>query len=53
LCHNVIVALDGLFHLNLGNIKDAEVEFSNNFIYNTYDDKSFFVNPTLAVKWNF
>lgn len=31
----------------------SEVEISNNFIYNTYDDKSFFVNPTLAVKWNF
>ena len=31
----------------------GEVEVSNNFIYNTYDDKSFFVNPTLAVKWNF
>ena len=31
----------------------SEVEISNNFIYNTYDDQSFFVNPTLAVKWNF
>ena len=31
----------------------SEVEISNNFIYNTYDDKTFFVNPTLAVKWNF
>ena len=31
----------------------AEVEVSNNFIYNTYDDKSFFINPTLALKWNF
>ena len=36
-------------HFSVG----SEVEISNNFIYNTYDDKSFFVNPTLAVKWNF
>ena len=31
----------------------TEVEISNNFIYNAYNDKSFFVNPTLGVKWNF
>lgn len=31
----------------------SEVEISNNFIYNFYNDKSFFVNPTLAVKFNF
>ena len=36
-------------HFSVG----SEIEISNNFIYNTYDDKSFFVNPTLAVKWNF
>ena len=36
-------------HLSIG----TEVEFSNNFIYNTYDDQSFFVNPTIALKWNF
>ncbi len=36
-------------HLSFG----SEIEISNNFIYNTYDDKSFFINPTLAVKWNF
>ena len=36
-------------HFSVG----TEVEISNNFIYNTYDDKSFFINPTLAVKWNF
>lgn len=36
-------------HFSIG----TEVEFSNHFIYNTYDDQSFFVNPTLAVKWNF
>ena len=31
----------------------TECEISNNFIYNTYNDKSFFVNPTLALKWRF
>ena len=31
----------------------SEIEISNNFIYNTYNDKSFFVNPTIAAKWNF
>lgn len=36
-------------HLSIG----TEVEFSNNFIYNTYNDKSFFINPTLALKWSF
>ena len=36
-------------HFSIG----TEWELSDNFIYNTYDDKSFFVNPTLAVKWNF
>lgn len=36
-------------HFSLG----TEVEISNNFIFNTYNDKTFFVNPTVAVKWNF
>ena len=36
-------------HFSLG----TEWEFSSNFIYNTYDDQLFFVNPTLALKWNF
>ena len=38
-------------HFSIG----SEFEFSNNFIYNMKpnDDKTFFVNPTLAVKWNF
>lgn len=30
----------------------TEIEVSNNFIYNTVNDKSFFINPTLAVKFN-
>ena len=36
-------------HFSVG----SEVEISNNFIYNTVNDKTFFVNPTLGVKWNF
>ncbi len=36
-------------HLSIG----TEVEISNNFIYNTYNDDSFFINPTLALKWAF
>jgi len=36
-------------HLSIG----TEVELSDNFVFNTYNDKTFFVNPTLAVKWNF
>jgi hypothetical protein len=38
-------------HFSLG----SEVEISNNFVYNmkSDSDKSFFINPTLAVKWNF
>ena len=36
-------------HFSVG----TEWEFSSNFITNLYNDKTFFVNPTLAVKWNF
>ena len=36
-------------HFSVG----TEVEISNNFIVNYYNDKTFFVNPTLALKWNF
>ena len=36
-------------HFSVG----SEIEISNNFVYNVVDDKSFFINPTLAVKWNF
>ena len=36
-------------HFSLG----SEIEISSNFVYNTYNDKSFFVNPTIAAKWNF
>ena len=36
-------------HLSIG----TEVEISNNFIYNTYNDDSFFINPTIALKWAF
>lgn len=30
----------------------GEVEISNNFIFNPVNDKSFFINPTFAVKFN-
>ena len=30
----------------------SELEISNNFVYNFANDKSFFINPTLAVKFN-
>ena len=36
-------------HFSLG----TEWEISSNFVYNAYDDRSFFVNPTVAMKWNF
>lgn len=36
-------------HFSVG----SEVEISNNFIYNLYSDKTFFINPTLALKWIF
>ncbi len=36
-------------HLSVG----TEIEISDNFIYNTYNDKSFFINPTIALKWKF
>ena len=29
----------------------TEVEISNNFISNFYDGKTFFVNPTIGIKW--
>ena len=37
------------YNLSIG----TEWEISNNFIYNTYDDQTFFFNPTLALKWSF
>ena len=35
-------------HFSIG----TEWEISNNFVYNTYNDKTFFINPTVAIKWN-
>lgn len=43
--------LKGMKDVNLS--VGTEVEISNNFIYNTYNNKNFFVNPTLALKWTF
>ncbi len=31
----------------------TEIEISDNFIYNTANNKSFFVNPTIGLKWKF
>lgn len=36
-------------HLSIG----SEIEISNNFVYNTFNDKTFFINPTIGVKWIF
>lgn len=44
-------SIKGLENTNLS--MGTEVEISNNFIYNTYNNKSFFINPTLALKWTF
>ena len=45
---NTLKGMDGV-NLSIG----TEWEISSNFVYNTYNDKSFFFNPTLAVKWTF
>lgn len=45
---NTLKGMEGV-NLSIG----TEVEISNNFVYNTFDDESFFINPTLAVKWTF
>ncbi len=37
------------FPLSIG----TEVEISSNFVFNPANDKTFFVNPTLALKWAF
>jgi hypothetical protein len=44
-------SIKGLENTNLS--VGTEVEISNNFIFNTYNGKSFFINPTLALKWTF
>lgn len=43
--------LNGMENVNLS--VGTEVEISNNFIFNTYNNKNLFVNPTLALKWTF
>ncbi len=48
LWYNFNTLVDGL-NLSLG----TEWEFSNNFVVNNYDGKTCFVNPTIALKWNF
>jgi len=57
----LVVLAEPQFWYNLNTLKGmkdvnlsvgTEVEISNNFIYNTYNDHTFFVNPTVAVKWS-
>lgn len=43
--------LKGMSDVNLS--IGGEVEISNNFIYNVANDKTFFANPTVALKWTF
>jgi hypothetical protein len=45
---NTLWGEDGI-NLSVG----TEWEMSNNFIFNTTNGKTFFFNPTLAVKWTF
>ena len=57
--YNMIVMGEPQFWFNLNGVTrkktnlsiGTELEFSNNFIVNGYNDKTFFVNPTLALKW--
>ena len=46
------VPLESDEEVSIAEAVGTEVEFSNNFIVNYYNDKTFFVNPTLGVKWN-
>ena len=45
---NTLKGMEGV-NLSVG----TEVEFSHNFIFNTYNNRDTFINPTLAVKWTF
>ena len=45
---NTLKGMEGV-NLSVG----TEVEFSHNFIFNTYNNSDTFINPTLAVKWTF
>ena len=44
-------SIKGLENTNLS--IGTEVEVSNSFIFNNFNDKEFFINPTLALKWTF
>ncbi|MBR0047406.1 MAG: DUF5020 family protein [Bacteroidaceae bacterium] len=44
-------SIKGLENTNLS--IGTEVEISHNFIYNTYNNRDTFINPTLALKWTF
>ena len=58
----LVILTEPQFWYNLNTLKGmkdvnlsigTEWEISNNFIYNIANDKSFFINPTLALKWTF
>jgi hypothetical protein len=44
-------SIKGLENTNLS--IGTEVEFGYNFIFNTYNNRDTFINPTLALKWTF
>ena len=45
---NTLPQMEGI-NLSVG----TEVEVSNNFVFNAVNSTTFFVNPTLALKWSF
>ncbi|MBO4431645.1 MAG: DUF5020 family protein, partial [Bacteroidaceae bacterium] len=45
---NTLKGFEGV-NLSIG----TEVEISHNFIFNTYNNRDTFINPTLALKWTF
>lgn len=57
--YNVIMLTEPQFWFNLNGVTKAktnlsigtEIEISNNFVINEANSKTFFVNPTLALKW--
>ena len=59
---NLIIQSEPQFWYNFNSIKGlentnlsigTEVEFGYNFIFNTYNNRDTFINPTLALKWTF
>ena len=59
---NLIIQSEPQFWYNFNSIKGlentklsigTEVEIGHNFIFNTYNNRDTFINPTLALKWTF